>query len=112
MVFTGVCIETDNVKRLVQFYEMIFQLKAEGDNVHSSFNSLKLAIYNPGNIIKSESIKNFVLMYEVNNVDEIHERLISENVEIITPPEDKPWGIRALSLLDPDGNRVNLLSWI
>lgn len=109
MIFTGLCIETDNVQRLVQFYEMIFQTESKGDNIHSSFDDQKLAIFNPEKNIEQKSCRSFVLMYEVQNVDEIYNRLLLEDVRIISAPTVKPWGTKTLSLLDPDGNRVNLL---
>ena len=118
MEFRGICLETRNVEKLVAFYEIVLEMKADGNNVHSSFSRANLAIYNPElgeNRIISElenKRNNFVLMFEVGNVDEEYERLKKCKIEMLSIPESKPWGTRAFSFLDPLGNRINFLSTV
>jgi len=106
----GVCLETLNVEKLVKYYEVILNIKSEGNNIHSVFKKANLAIYNPklgeNRLINHSAIqeKSFVLMFEVDNVDDEYDRLIAEGIEIVSSPEDKPWGTRAMSVLDPEGN--------
>lgn len=47
MEFTDICIITEDVLRVVEFYEKIFDCKAEGDSVHSFIRAhgLGIAIY-------------------------------------------------------------------
>jgi lactoylglutathione lyase len=47
------------------------------------------------------------LWWEVADVDAAHARLASQGVEIVSGPEDKPFG-RTLSIKDPEGNLANL----
>jgi catechol 2,3-dioxygenase-like lactoylglutathione lyase family enzyme len=50
MQLKGVCINTNNVPRLVDFYSKVLGVKAEGDDTHSVFDQVNLAIWNPGDI--------------------------------------------------------------
>jgi catechol 2,3-dioxygenase-like lactoylglutathione lyase family enzyme len=45
-------------------------------------------------------------------VQEIHEAAREEGLRIIEDIDDKPWGIRRFSLLDPNGTRVTVLAHI
>jgi catechol 2,3-dioxygenase-like lactoylglutathione lyase family enzyme len=45
-------------------------------------------------------------------VDEIHAAAQAGGLRIIEVLDDKPWGIRRFSLLDPSGNRVTVLAHI
>lgn len=51
--------------------------------------------------------KGFVngISFIVDDVDATYEELIAKGVEVISPPEDMPWGARATSFKDPDGNQ-------
>ncbi len=43
-------------------------------------------------------------------VQEIHAAAVADGLRIIEPIDDKPWGIRRFSLLDPSGSRVTVLA--
>ena len=45
-------------------------------------------------------------------VQEIHDAAREEGLRIIEDIDDKPWGIRRFSLLDPSGTRVTVLAHI
>jgi catechol 2,3-dioxygenase-like lactoylglutathione lyase family enzyme len=45
----------------------------------------------------------------VEDVDAVAERLKAGGLALESGPADQPWGARAASLLDPDGNRIYLL---
>ena len=111
MKLCGVCILTDNVPRLVDFYKLVLQCEGEGDDIHTSFNDAQLAIWNPGNITLSEH-KNISLMYFIDDADEEYNRLqnLSINIKFQSEPEEKPWGVKAFAFFDPDGNEVNFLA--
>jgi predicted enzyme related to lactoylglutathione lyase len=115
MEFTGVSISTTNVPRLVDFYSKVLCMKAEGDNGHSAFGEAKLAIWNPGTINKNKfesSERFFTLMFEVSDVDKEYERLkhLDINIEFVTQPTTFPWGTRAFTFKDPDGNNIDFLT--
>ena len=44
----------------------------------------------------------------VDDVDAVYGRLQQAGVVVHRPPEDMPWGVRELSLADPDGNRLRI----
>jgi catechol 2,3-dioxygenase-like lactoylglutathione lyase family enzyme len=50
------------------------------------------------------------LSIEVDDVDEIHRRAISAELEIAYDLTDEPWGVRRFYLRDPLGRLVNILS--
>ncbi|MDI3316885.1 MAG: VOC family protein [Bacillota bacterium] len=49
------------------------------------------------------------LSFWVSDVDDACRRLREQGVVLTGEPEDQPWGARACSLNDPDGNLVFLL---
>ena len=115
MEFKGICIHTNNVPRLVDFYSKALRLQAEGDEVHSVFNEANLAIWNPGAIDEKKfktSERYFTLMFEVENVDKEYERLKHSDIKIVftSQPTTQPWGARAFGFKDPDGNNIDFLS--
>ncbi len=109
MKLCGVCIITNDVLRLVSFYKEVFGLQPVGDKIHSAFDDMQLAIWNPGNV-QTSRIKNISLMYFVENADDEYERLRRiDGIEDISKPIKQPWGVKAFSFKDPDGNEVNFL---
>jgi predicted enzyme related to lactoylglutathione lyase len=46
--------------------------------------------------------------FQVNDLDVLMSKLQDQNVKIISPPKDSPWGRRAV-VDDPDGHRVELV---
>ena len=115
MKFAGISIHTSNVPRLVNFYSRVLGLKAEGDDIHSAFGEVNLAIWNPGTIDEKKfkaSDRFFTLMFEVDNVDDEYDRLKKSDIPITftLQPTTFPWGARAFWFKDPDGNNVDFLS--
>lgn len=110
MKLCGVCILTDNVPQLVEFYTIVLKENANDDAVHSSFNEAQLAIWNPGNIVISPH-KNMSLMYYVDDADSEFERLKNSElpIDFIHKPIVQRWGVKAFAFKDPDGNVVNFL---
>ena len=111
MKLCGVCILTDNVPKLVTFYEKVLACKPTGNAIHTSFDDAQLAIWNPGDV-KIPKDKNVSLMYFVDNADKEYERLENLNINITfqSKPKDMPWGVRAFTFCDPDGNEINFLT--
>jgi predicted enzyme related to lactoylglutathione lyase len=112
----GICIHTNNVPRLVDFYSKVLGLKAEGDEAHSVFNEVKLAIWNPGYIVDEKkfkaSDKYLTMMFEVENADKEYEKLKHLDILILftSEPTTYTWGCRAFGFKDPDGNNIDFLS--
>lgn len=105
MKFNGVCIETDDAPRLAEFYKIVLQEEPFVEGSHYGFS--KIAVYNPGNVKVSKD-KNLWLSFSDANIDTLYERLLREihAIEIVSPPERKPWGAYSFWFLDPDGNKI------
>jgi uncharacterized glyoxalase superfamily protein PhnB len=43
---------------------------------------------------------------EVDDVDELHDRLVAAGITPVQAPADQPWGHRNLAIEDPDGTRL------
>jgi catechol 2,3-dioxygenase-like lactoylglutathione lyase family enzyme len=50
------------------------------------------------------------LSVEVDNLDEVHQRLIAAGLTIEYGPKREPWGVRRLYVRDPVGRLVNILA--
>lgn len=111
MKLCGVSIMTNNVPRLVEFYKLVLQCKANGNDTHTGFDDAQLAIWNPGNVTISEH-KNMSLMYFIDDADAEYARLkaLNINIKFISEPEEKPWGVKAFVFNDPDGNEISFLA--
>jgi catechol 2,3-dioxygenase-like lactoylglutathione lyase family enzyme len=119
MNFTGICLVTENVPRLVRFYTKILGCHAEGDDTHSEFTvgGLSLAIFTrqgmeemaPGSM-QGAGCGNVTLGFEVDNVDAEYERLKALGVAFVKLPATYPWGARSVWFRDPDGNIIDFYS--
>jgi catechol 2,3-dioxygenase-like lactoylglutathione lyase family enzyme len=111
------CLITSNVKRLVDFYEPVLNLKAKwsgndyaefvtGVGVLAIFSADAQEKYIPGS---AEAAKNrsLILEFEVDNVDEEYRRLESLVKVWVKPPTTQPWGTRSVYFRDLDGNLVD-----
>lgn len=105
MKFGGICIETSNAPRLADFYRIVFQEEPFVEGSHYGFD--KVAVWSPGEVIFAKD-KNIWLQCFVANLDGEYERLLREipNLNVIAPPERKPWGAYSFWFADPDGNKV------
>jgi predicted enzyme related to lactoylglutathione lyase len=107
-----VCLLTSDVARLAAFYGRLLGIAgAGGEGGHRTLIAEEpmLTIYDGGGA--KPGGQNVCLAFTVDDVDAEYERLISMGAEIVSPPENRPWGARNLCFLDPDGNRVYLRSF-
>ncbi len=111
------CVITNNVKRLVEFYEPILLIKARrsGEDyaefpsaagVLAIFSAEAQQRYIPGS---TEAAKNrsVILEFRVTDVDREYRRLQSLVKVWVKPPTTQPWGTRSIHFRDPDGNLVD-----
>lgn len=105
MKFNGICIETDNAPRLAEFYKIVFQEEPFVEGNHYGFG--KVAVYDSGDVIVAKE-KNIWLQCFVADLDMEYERLLREipGIEIISPPEKRPWGAYSFWFADPCGNKI------
>lgn len=118
MKLTGLCLITDDVKGLMEFYKNVLQVEAVGDEIAAR---LRVKGDFHLDICSKQGMENLAagstsgighggctIEMEVENVDEEYRRLKELAVTFIKMPETYPWGRRSLWLQDPDGNIVNI----
>jgi catechol 2,3-dioxygenase-like lactoylglutathione lyase family enzyme len=47
---------------------------------------------------------------EVDNLDEVHQRIVAAGLRIEYGPIDEPWGVRRFYVRDPFGRLINVLA--
>lgn len=120
MTFASVRIITDDIKRLVAFYEGVMGLNAdwltddfaemETDGGTLAIASTKTLIFFGDNIAAPGQNRSAIIEFRVANVDEDFERVRAITAAIVQPPTTMPWGNRSLLFRDPDGNLVNFFT--
>jgi catechol 2,3-dioxygenase-like lactoylglutathione lyase family enzyme len=111
------CLITNDVKRLVEFYEPVLGLKAKrtgedyaefptGVGVLAIFSEDAQERYIPGSAEAAKN-KSVVLQFRVADVDQEYRRLQSLVKTWVKPPTTQPWGTRSIYFRDPDGNLVD-----
>lgn len=113
MVLAEVCILTNNVPGMSDFYKKILMTGSDSDDIiHQELKTegAALTLYNDGEL-HDGSTQNIAVAFTVGDVDKEYERLINEGIKIIEPPQLRPWGAKNMRLKDPDGNSVYFRSF-
>ncbi len=120
MNFTSVRIITDDLDRLVSFYEGVLGVQAE--RLAPVFAELvlpscTLAIGHSqtaqlfgDDSVQAASNRTVILEFRVDDIEAEYARLKSlvEQEQWVQQPTTMPWGNRSMLFRDPDGNLVNL----
>ncbi|MEU6401220.1 VOC family protein [Streptomyces sp. NPDC046985] len=120
MHFTSVRIITDDVARLVDFYERVTKASAawaNDDFAEIRTASVTLAIgstrtvplFAPGAARPADN-RSVILEFLVDDVDSVHKDLSGFVEDFVNEPTTMPWGNRSLLFRDPDGNLVNFFT--
>jgi catechol 2,3-dioxygenase-like lactoylglutathione lyase family enzyme len=114
--FNGICVITNNVRQLREFYEHVLQVQAEGDDTFVAIptTGATLSIFSEQGMehmaagsMKQAGNGRYTLEFEVADVDMEYERLRAMNIPIVKPPSTQSWGRRSVWFRDPDANIVN-----
>lgn len=117
MKLAGVCLNTNKVRPLAEFYSQVLDARAEGDDTHMEILSqgAGLAVFSieameamAPHSTEGMGAGSVTLMFEVEGVDAEFERLQTLGVEMVKPLETHPWGARSFWFKDPLGNIVDL----
>lgn len=103
-----VCLYTEDVIGLADFYKALLRVNNDSDDdVHQFIlaEETALTIHNDG-VARAENGQNICLAFTVDDVEAEYERLQALGAEIIEPPTLRPWGAKNLIFTDPAGNRV------
>jgi predicted enzyme related to lactoylglutathione lyase len=114
---------TNDMKRLVSFYENITGLTATWyteDFAELATHSCTLAIGSTRTMAlfgsgaaRAADNHSVILEFRVEDVDQAYARLgdaTSDVVDVVQEPKTMPWGNRSLLFRDPDGNLVNFFT--
>lgn len=120
MDFASIRIITDDVDRLVAFYELVTGITAvRPAPVFANFttDSATLAIGSTATVAmlgdrapKPGSNASVIIEFMVDDVDAEFERIRGSLDDVVLEPTTMPWGNRSTMFRDPDGNVVNLFS--
>jgi catechol 2,3-dioxygenase-like lactoylglutathione lyase family enzyme len=116
------CLFTNDVSRLVDFYEPVLGMKAKRpDKTYAEFSTGVgvLAIFSleaqekyiPGSITGAKN-GSIVLEFKVANVEAEYRRLQRIVKVWVKPPTTQPWGSRSVYFRDPDGNLVDFYTMV
>ncbi|HEY6338961.1 MAG TPA: VOC family protein [Candidatus Sulfotelmatobacter sp.] len=111
------CLITNDVKRLVNFYQPVLAVKAKwsgedyaefstGLGVLAIFSASAQENYIPGSADAAKN-RSAILEFSVIDVDQEYGRLQSLVKTWVKPPTTQPWGTRSIYFRDPDGNLVD-----
>ncbi len=120
MDFVSIRIITDDVARLVHFYERATGVEASWfseDFAELRTASATLAIgstrtvtlFAPG-AAQPAGNRSVIIEFLVDDVDGVHQNLSGFVEDFVKEPTTMPWGNRSLLLRDPDGNLVNFFT--
>lgn len=120
MEFVSIRIITDDVVRLVAFYEQVTGTTATWGNeifaeLSTASGTLAIAgtptvrLLGPG-AAESRANRSVIIEYLVDDVDAAYEKLRDVVEDVVAEPTTMPWGNRSFLFRDPDGNLVNLFT--
>jgi predicted enzyme related to lactoylglutathione lyase len=120
MQFVSIRIITDDVARLVAFYEQVTGTTASWGNENFAelptpsgtlaiAGTRTVALFGPG-AAESGANRSVIIEYLVDDVDVAREKLRGVVEDVVTEPTTMPWGNRSFLFRDLDGNLVNLFT--
>jgi len=120
MDFVSTRIITDDIRRLVRFYEAVSGLPATwytDDFAELATPSCTLAIGSTrtmalfgADAARPAANHSAIIEFRVADVDKEYEKLAQVIGEVVQPPTTQPWGNRSLLFRDPDGNLINFFT--
>ena len=103
-----VCLLTNDVRKLADFYKKLFGVdNCSDDDLHQYIISEEttLTVYNDGTV-KNNQNQNICLAFTVDDIENEYRKLQALGVRIIEPPTKRPWGAVNMSFYDPDNNVI------
>ena len=107
MIFEGICLITNDVKRLSEFYQKVLQTTSDSDDdIHQEIKTRGafLSILYCDQATKGNPYMS--MAFTVDDVDDEFVRLKRLGIKIIDEPTMRPWGAKKMRFCDPDGNFV------
>lgn len=120
MQFASIRIITDDLDRMVAFYEQVTGVTAERPApvfAELALPSATLAIGHTDTVplfgadsARPAANRSVIIEFRVDDVDTEYDRLRPLVGEWVQAPTTMPWGNRSMLFRDPDGNLVNLFT--
>ncbi|MDF2381987.1 VOC family protein [Nostoc ellipsosporum NOK] len=122
MNLISIRIITEDVKKLLEFYEQVtgitgvqytddFAEISGGPATLAIGSTQTLAFFGGDEVAKAAHNRSVIIEFMVNDVDNIFNRIAGIiQPELIQKPTTMPWGNRSLLFKDPDGNLVNFFT--
>ena len=120
MDFVSTRIITEDIRRLVRFYEAVSGLPATwytDDFAELATPSCTLAIGSTrtmalfgADAARPAANHSAIIEFRVADVDKEYEKLAKVIGDVVQPPTTQPWGNRSLLFRDPDGNLINFFT--
>jgi predicted enzyme related to lactoylglutathione lyase len=109
----GVIIWTENLDRLNEFYTQTMGLKPHSirpNFVNFEWGDMRFSIGSHAEV-KGQTAEPYRIMinFYVTDIQIAYQTLKDRGVEFTRPPEQEHWGGWVATLLDPDGNMLQLL---
>ncbi|MBU4336794.1 MAG: VOC family protein [Actinobacteria bacterium] len=120
MNLVSVRLITDDVPRLVDFYELVTGVVAERPTPdfaelrtpHGTLaigSTRTVALFGSGSARPADN-HTAIIEFLVEDVDAVFASFVDRSVLIVQGPTVMPWGNRSLLVRDPDGTLVNLFA--
>ena len=120
MNFVSLRVITQDIKRLVEFYEHVtgFSLTWYTDDFAElvtasgtlAIGSTRTLQFFAPNTVRPADNQTAIIEFRVDDVDQEYEKLKELHIELVQTPTTMPWGNRSLLFRDPDGNLVNFFT--
>ncbi|MFB5189017.1 glyoxalase superfamily protein [Alicyclobacillus fastidiosus] len=117
MEFHATRLLVRNFRESLAFYRDVLEFKGwhNDEMEYAYFEEKQLALFArermPAAIstASTTSSPQFVLQFEIEDVDEVYRKLLGKGIHFVTPPTDMvDWGSRVAHFCDPDGNLIEL----
>lgn len=120
MNLTSLRIITNDIERLVRFFEKVTDLPAQWytedfaeivtSNGTLALGSIRtMSLFGDG-LVQPGTNKNVIIEFRVDQVDEVYDRIKDFVSDVVQKPTTMPWGNRSLLFRDPDGNLINFFT--
>lgn len=108
-------IYSNNIEKSKRFYTGFLEMELARDMdwiltfVSKENNTAQISIFRNGENKPLDNSAIF-LSAEVSDIDRWYEKAKNQNIEIVYPITNEPWGVRRFFVKDPNGVTINLLT--
>ncbi len=127
MKFNNIRLLVNDFDKCFSFYNDILELECTWGEIGDNYASFNIGLPSGLALFKAELMENaihkaesglkqnlhdkFVIIVQVDNIDEKYESLQIRGVEFLTAPKDMvAWGIRVAHFRDPENNLIEIFS--